>query len=346
MNPDLAFLPRAGDLPATLALTRPIVLDDLLQKSLLAPVADFLGRPSKRFRARLVELGARLSLLGEDADAWTPELSRTCEAASRIVESLHAGALIVDDIQDRSRVRRGAPTLHLKYGVPVALNAGNWLYFWALDQVRSLGVSPKIELEIHRACVRILSRAHFGQALDIGTPIDEVEQQRVPEICQASMELKTGTLLALSMRLGAILASASAERIEELDALGNRLGVALQIFDDIGSFAQSVGPEGMANPKRFEDLYLRRPTGVWAFAAKRYESRDYGQLVDAVRRLPNESFLTAWIEIHHFLPEAKQWAVSELCGAIAEFQERYGDTHPQCVGGLRALGAEMEKAYG
>jgi hypothetical protein len=47
-----------------------------------------------------------------------------------VVESLHAGSLIVDDIEDDSDLRRDAATLHRIYGVPVALNAGNWLYFW------------------------------------------------------------------------------------------------------------------------------------------------------------------------------------------------------------------------
>src|SRR5512142_2931568 len=63
-----------------------------------------------------------------------------------IVEGLHLGSLIIDDIEDESSTRRGGPTLHRQIGVPNALNAGNWLYFWPALLVPRLKLGPDREL--------------------------------------------------------------------------------------------------------------------------------------------------------------------------------------------------------
>ena len=319
-----------------------------LDQSLYTPVNEFLGRPGKQFRSRLVELAARVSLPNEEAALWTSDRSAACVIASEVVEAIHAGALIVDDIQDRSRTRRGAPTLHLKYGVPVALNAGNWLYFWSLDRIGQLGLPPQVELSLHRECASILKRAHMGQALDVGTSIDEVPQDQVADLCLTSMSLKTGTLFELAIVLGAVGVGELTDgaKLQQLRSLGSKLGISLQEFDDIGSFAQSLGPEGLAHPKRFEDLYLRRPTGVWAYCASHFDARDYGQFVDAIRCLPNESFLQGWVEVHDFVVAARRWSKERLRSAVAEFGAAFGPTHPQCVALLEKMAAELEKSYG
>jgi hypothetical protein len=53
-----------------------------------------------------------------------------------VVEFIHAGSLVVEDIEDGSRIRRGRVALHVRYGMPVALNAGNWLYFWPFELLK------------------------------------------------------------------------------------------------------------------------------------------------------------------------------------------------------------------
>ena len=84
----------------------------LLHRSLLTPVDDIVGRPSKRFRSQLVEFGARL------AGQLPPEppIFERCRQCTLLIELLHAGSLIIDDIEDESPVRRGQPTLQRKYG--------------------------------------------------------------------------------------------------------------------------------------------------------------------------------------------------------------------------------------
>src|SRR5882672_12429895 len=122
-------------------------VDGWLEETLLTPVSDILGRPSKRFRAKLVQLGCLLTSQYSDLTDAEHEL---CLRFGDLVESLHAGSLVVDDIEDQSQMRRGQPALHLKYGLPVALNAGNWLYFWPLEVIGRLGLPADKENTIFR----------------------------------------------------------------------------------------------------------------------------------------------------------------------------------------------------
>jgi len=85
--------------------------------ALVDALRDFLLRPGKEFRAELVRASWVLGGGSGDPPGELP----------MIVELLHAGSLIVDDIEDGSVARRGQPALHLRHGLPTALNAGNWL---------------------------------------------------------------------------------------------------------------------------------------------------------------------------------------------------------------------------
>lgn len=135
----------------------------LWDAALAGPVAEFLSRPGKRFRARLVELSWNLAGRTDDPPAALP----------LVVELLHAGSLIVDDIQDDSLQRRGRAALHRQVGLPLALNAGNWMYFWPLSLIGTLGLPLDVELDLHRRTADTLRRCHEGQALDLAALIGE-----------------------------------------------------------------------------------------------------------------------------------------------------------------------------
>jgi geranylgeranyl pyrophosphate synthase len=167
-------------------------------------------------------------------------------------------------------------------------------------------------------------RAHLGQSLDVGIGIDGAAQSQVFEICLASLELKSGALMALAIKLGALVAGASPQRLAALDEFGHRFGIALQMFDDLGNLRPTPGVSAEQS-KRFEDLYLRRPSWVWASAAKSFEDREYREFVEAVRRLPNESFLVPWLELHEFLPRAKKMAREWLEESLSLLTESLGE---------------------
>jgi geranylgeranyl pyrophosphate synthase len=221
------------------------------ERALFEPAREFLSRPGKSFRAHAVAAGWRMG--GGDPDAVPVELPL-------LVEILHAGSLIVDDIEDGSTTRRGAPALHRLFGVPVALNTGNWLYFWPSVLLGRLGLPPAVELALHHDVQETLLRCHEGQALDLAARVDGLAQAVIPEVVACTTARKTGALLRLAMRLGATAAGAPGARVDEVGEVGLGLGIALQQLDDLG------GLRGRRE-KGHEDLSGRRPTWPWAWIA-------------------------------------------------------------------------------
>ncbi len=122
-------------------------------------------------------------------------------------------------------------------------------------------------------CHRTLLRAHFGQALDLGAKVDTLNQATVAEVCMSSMRLKTGALMGFAALLGGAIAQAPEKLLIVLDDFGRDLGVALQMFDDIGNVIGKCEPS-----KRFEDLILSRPSWVWATAARVSAPEIYGAI--------------------------------------------------------------------
>jgi geranylgeranyl pyrophosphate synthase len=138
--------------------------------------------------------------------------ARQCRIGAEVVELIHAGSLVVDDIEDGSRIRRGKPALHMRYGLPIALNAGNWLYFWPLELVKALELPSETTLSVYEYYHETLLRAHFGQAIDLGSRVDKLPQNCVAEVCRASMALKSGALMGFAMVLGGAIGRAPKQR--------------------------------------------------------------------------------------------------------------------------------------
>lgn len=227
----------------------------LWERALGAPAREFLQRPGKQFRAHLVE--AAWVIAGGSPAAIPQQLPF-------VVELLHAGSLIVDDIEDASEWRRGGPSLHRIVGVPTALNTGNWLYFWPLEIIDRLPLDDGKRMALLRAARTAVERCHRGQALDLSMRVTHLEQSEILGVVSATTRLKTGALMELAASLGAIGAGAAPEAVDALRRFGRRLGVGLQMLDDLG---------GLTAPHRrhkgLEDLLAARPTWPWAWLASR-----------------------------------------------------------------------------
>ncbi len=285
-----------------------------IQRELVAPRKEFLDRPSKNFRSELVRLSFEVSSVKE----FTAESFELYKKAGGLLEALHAGSLVVDDIQDDSLYRRGKETLHRIYGVPRAINVGNWLYFDALDSIADWGLPPQTECALWRLCHRALNRAHFGQGIDLGVAIDKVDREKIATLCLSSLELKTGALTELAFGLGAVLAEANPEARAHSQRFGREFGVALQMLDDLGNLQEKkVG--GVADGKQFEDLRLRRPSWVWATAATHFDNEGFRKFVEAVERLPDTlglAPLLGWL-----VPLGRESAERYLDAAVEDFRK-------------------------
>lgn len=336
-----------GLLPSPLRLAELLGLDDpapvekIVGAALLTPIAELISNPGKRVRGQLVALSYRLV-----SDESLPSIAsmRKCRLFADAVEFIHAASLIVDDIEDGSSMRRGRPALHIQYGTPVALNAGNWLYFWPYELLKDAGLPAHRLLFLYEHCHRTLLRAHFGQAIDLGVRINAIPQTQVVDACIAAMKLKTGALMGFAAVLGGVIAGGSATRLSALDEFGRDLGVSLQMFDDLGNVT------GIREPsKRYEDFMALRPSWVWACAANSARPHDYARFREAVAELPDATRLTAWLEEHDLLELARKGARHHLERAFVPLEERF------CVNGregarrafkeLRELGEEIATAY-
>ncbi len=287
-------------LAATLDLGPERVPERLWTASLSGPLCELLNRPGKEFRSRLVEVAYHASR--DCSSQPMPEL------LPLVVEILHAGSLIVDDIEDDSKYRRGKPALHLVVGVPLALNAGNWLYFLPHNVLEQMALAADVELELRRVIDRGVLRCHYGQALDLGVPLGTLAQREVHDVVSLSTRLKTGSLLELAAELGAAAAGASPQLRAELGLFGRNYGVALQMLDDVSGLVE----ERRAH-KGHEDLVNGRPTWPWAWLSRRLDEVSYSRLQHRAREVERR-------ELH---PEALAKALRKELGG-SPYQSIHG----------------------
>jgi geranylgeranyl pyrophosphate synthase len=242
---------------------------DLWDQALIGPALDVLSRTGKGFRGRLLE---HSWVLGGGSPGQLPELLPLA------IEVLHAGSLIIDDIEDDSRTRRGEPTLHRRVGLPLALNTGNWLYFLSLSLLSRIPVGPAQRLEFFEDVSSCLLQCHQGQALDLSVAVTSTPRATVPRVVETVTRLKTGALTGLASTLGARTANAPPHVVEAIAAFGTEVGVGLQMLDDwSGLHVEARRDKGL------EDLRLGRPTWPWAWLAQGKNELAYADLAHKVR---------------------------------------------------------------
>jgi geranylgeranyl pyrophosphate synthase len=241
----------------------------LLESALFDPAHDILARSGKGFRARLLEHSWAL------AGGRPGGLPRLLPAA---IELLHAGSLVIDDIEDDSQERRGHPTLHRRYGLPVALNTGSWLYFASMSCLSRIPCDEACRLALTQDVIISIMRCHEGQALDISAVVTSLPRADVTAVVSATTDLKTGTLMGLAAAMGARCAGAAEETVERIRAFGSAVGFGLQMLDDwSGIHSEDRRHKGL------EDLHLRRPTWPWAWLAEHADQLSYADLVHRLR---------------------------------------------------------------
>lgn len=309
---------------------------ELWRKVLLGPVEEILARPGKGFRAHLVE--AAWHLAGADR-----EMPR---ALAAVVEILHAGSMVVDDIEDDSTTRRGGPALHVMFGMPLALNAGNWMYFWPFEILRSLALPPTTENLLTSRMLATLSDCHRGQALDIALTVGEVPQAQVRDVVSETTELKTGALMGLAAALGAGAAGASPHHLKALETFGRRLGIALQKLDDLGNLSGHKDPE-----KRHEDLKNGRLCWPWAWAAETLDPESFFKLAEAAVQLRRHAAPRAdgleWLAARLKAiagPDRRQKIAADVLTALRDLECVFGRNPTTAF--LRNEISRLEASYG
>lgn len=215
---------------------------DALNKAVAEPIWEFLDRGGKRWRPALFLLICEA--LGKKSEDFID--------FAIIPEVIHNGTLMVDDIEDASELRRGKPCTYKIYGLDIAINAGNSMYYLPLLPLieKKTKVPPQKLCKVYQIYVQEMISLSLGQAMDIAwhkglANADEIDEKGYLQMCA----YKTGTLARMAAKIAAVLADANEELVEKLGFFAESIGVAFQIQDDIldltsGEFAKKKGGRG------------------------------------------------------------------------------------------------------
>ena len=249
---------------------RSMLCEMLLRKDLIQPAETFLERSGKRIRSSVVEL---VFTMAGGSGPLPPCLGEA-------IEWLHAGSLVIDDIQDESPMRRGQPSLHVQIGVPLALNAGNWMYFQALEKLFDESLSRRIQNRLVRNLVLAALRCHRGQSLDLGTRVDRIESSNIRSVVSEISRLKTGSLVSMAATFGAVAAGADRPLRIALSRFGMHVGIALQMRNDLEELRSMTYDSNEFHTIRMEDLRNARITWPWAWAHSGCSTEAFATLVE------------------------------------------------------------------
>ncbi|MFL6700245.1 MAG: polyprenyl synthetase family protein [Vitreoscilla sp.] len=215
----------------------------------------------KRLRPLLV-MAAAEAVCGDSAAALR---------AAVAVELIHAYSLVHDDMpcMDNDVLRRGKPTVHVKYGEAQAMLAGDAMQALAFEVLTpDEGMPPQLMSTL----VRLLARASGhdgmagGQAIDLASVGRQLDERSLRDMHRR----KTGVLLQASVMMGAACGPADATALAALNEYGAAVGLAFQVVDDVLDVTQDSKVLGKTAGK---DVDQNKPTFVSLLgldAAQRY----------------------------------------------------------------------------
>lgn len=152
-------------------------------------------------------------------------------------ELIHAYSLMHDDLpcMDDAPLRRGEPTPHRVHGVDAATRAGALLIPLAALQAWEAGRTLHPDEGVARSLVRELAQAAGGGGMVGGQVLDLLGEGKdlSGDQLDALHSRKTGALLTVSLRMGALAAGADPRRLGALDRYGRAIGLAFQVQDDV-----------------------------------------------------------------------------------------------------------------
>lgn len=247
---------------------------------LIAALEDFVLRGGKRLRPAFAYWGYRAVTAGPE-DPVGDEVLRLFSA----LELLHACALVHDDVIDESATRRGMPTAHMhfaelhrrhgwrgsaeQFGRSAAILLGDLSLVWADDIVAAAGLDPDAKHRVQRVWADIRTEVLGGQYLDI---VAESSGSHSIDTAMNVNTYKTASYtVSRPLQLGVAAVADRPEIQSAFHTLGNDLGVAFQLRDDVlGVF----GDPAVTGKPSGDDLRSGKRTVLLAEAVQRADRSD------------------------------------------------------------------------
>lgn len=210
---------------------------------LYEPINYMMELGGKRLRPVLVLMAC--NTFGGDIKAAIP--------VAHAVEIFHNFTLVHDDIMDGAEIRRGKETIWNIWGEDTAILVGDTMFAMAVEYLSRLD-HPRFK-DILSTFLNVAREVCEGQQLDMN--FEETEDITIPDYL-AMIRLKTGVLLASSLKLGALIANANDEDIRNIYEFGLNIGVAFQLKDDlldvfgnVDKFGKMPGGDILSDKKTF-----------------------------------------------------------------------------------------------
>jgi heptaprenyl diphosphate synthase len=268
----------------------------------------------KRFRPLLVMLASQFG------DPYAPGVV----PSAVVVELTHLATLYHDDVMDEADVRRGVASANSRWGNSLAVLTGDFLFARASHILADLGP------EAVRIQAEAFERLVTGQILETAGPRDGREP--VDHYLDV-LSGKTGSLIAVSGRFGAMMAGADEGVVDILTQYGERLGIAFQLADDVLDIASDTQESGKTPGTDLREGIPTLPELYLRAQARAYGRPDDlalvelldGDLSDDVRH--REAVLR--LRTHPALERARQDAVryaEEARATLAPLPEGYAKT--------------------
>ena len=212
-------------------------------QGLYAPIAYALSSGGKRLRMQLVLAGCRL-VGGNEQDALP---------FAEAIEVFHNFTLLHDDVMDRADVRRGMPTVHVKWNDNTAILSGDQMLIEAYHLLE--GVPTNHLPQLLRLFTKTATEICEGQQYDVD--FEQRDDVQIDDYIEM-IRLKTSVLLAAALQGGAIIGGATNADQEALYNYGIHLGLAFQIQDDLldcfgdeQTFGKAIGGDISCNKKTY-----------------------------------------------------------------------------------------------
>lgn len=260
------------------------------------PALHLIRAGGKRIRPALVLLAARAGSTGR----------RETDLAAAAIELIHLATLYHDDVIDETQMRRGVPTAHAKWGIEVAVLAGDYLF------AAGCALGAEAGGEVPRILARALGRVCEGQIAETAMLNDP---RRTVEEYLDTISLKTAALFQAACELGATTSGIDGEVRAKLSTYGTSLGLAFQIVDDL---LDLLGDEEITGKSRGTDLKEGVFTAPVLMACER--DADLIELLSAGRP-----------DVEDVLPYL--WAT----GALAEARSLAGAYQSAALGALEGM---------
>ena len=293
------------------------------QRHLYAIVADQVQNEGK---------GIRPALCLSTCQAFGGDESQALPSAAAI-ELLHNAFIVHDDVEDQSDFRRGLPTLHQKYGIPIAINVGDAMNAMSVRLLRQnfSRLGPELSARIFDEFDHMSSETIEGQAMELGW-IRDNDCNTTEDDYLLMVLKKTGWYSFIHpMRIGALIAQPQRTDLDTFNRFGYFLGAAFQIQDDVLNL---IGDQRKYGKEIAGDLLEGKRTLILAHLFANSTPHEKERLKaflgkPRAQRLPRElAWLRALVEARGSIEYARDAARTFSEGARREFEASFATAAP------------------